>query len=171
MNRYGRAIGRALYAVGKHLPEGKKCFGIGFHVRRLCGRMILDSFDQSSSIEKGADFCSSIIVGKHSALGINCVISNTTIIGDYVMMAPEVMIAPGNHVYERTDIPMCQQGEKQKKVTHIMNDVWLCSRCIVLQGVTVGDGAIVCAGAVVTKDVPPYAIVGGVPAKVIKYRK
>lgn len=52
----------------------------------------------------------------------------------------------------------------------IGSDVWLGAGCIVLQGVSIGHGAIVAAGAVVTKDVPPYAIVGGVPAKVLKYR-
>lgn len=52
----------------------------------------------------------------------------------------------------------------------IGNDVWIGANAIILQGVTIGDGAIIAAGAVVTKDVPPYAIVGGVPAKVIKYR-
>lgn len=54
--------------------------------------------------------------------------------------------------------------------TIIGSDVWICTNAIVLGGVTVGDGAIVAAGAVVTKDVPPYAIVGGNPAKVIRYR-
>lgn len=52
----------------------------------------------------------------------------------------------------------------------IGNDVWIGSKAIILQGVKIGDGAVIAAGAVVTKDVPPYAIVGGVPAKVIKYR-
>lgn len=50
------------------------------------------------------------------------------------------------------------------------NDVWIGSNAIVMGGVKIGDGAVVAAGAVVTKDVPPYAIVGGVPAKLIKYR-
>ena len=52
----------------------------------------------------------------------------------------------------------------------IGNDCWICSRTFFVGGVKIGDGAIVCAGAVVTKDVPPYAIVGGVPAKIIRYR-
>jgi acetyltransferase-like isoleucine patch superfamily enzyme len=56
------------------------------------------------------------------------------------------------------------------RVTTIGNDVWIGSRAILIDGVTVGDGAIIGAGAVVTKDVPPYAIVGGVPARIIKYR-
>lgn len=50
------------------------------------------------------------------------------------------------------------------------NDVWIGSRVMVVGGVTIGDGAVIAAGAVVTKDVPPYAVVGGAPAKVIKYR-
>ena len=50
------------------------------------------------------------------------------------------------------------------------NDVWIANNSVILEGVSVKDGSVVCAGAVVTKDVPPYAIVGGVPAKVIRYR-
>lgn len=56
------------------------------------------------------------------------------------------------------------------KEIHIGNDVWIGMRVMVMGGVNIGNGAVVAAGAVVTKDVPPYAIVGGVPARVIKYR-
>ncbi len=52
----------------------------------------------------------------------------------------------------------------------IGNDVWIGANVLILDGVTIGNGAIIAAGAVVTKDVPPYAVVGGVPAKIIKYR-
>ena len=59
----------------------------------------------------------------------------------------------------------------EKKISiEIGNDVWIGSRATILEGVNIGDGVVVAAGAVVTKNVPPYAIVGGVPAKVISYR-
>lgn len=58
----------------------------------------------------------------------------------------------------------------ESKITEIGNDVWIGDRVLIMGGVKIGDGAIIAAGAVVTKDVPPYAVVGGVPAKVIKYR-
>lgn len=60
--------------------------------------------------------------------------------------------------------------ELERWINIIGNDVWIGARVLILNGVTIGDGAIVAAGAVVTKDVPPYAIVGGVPAKIIRYR-
>lgn len=56
------------------------------------------------------------------------------------------------------------------KPIHIGNDVWIGARSIIMDGVSIGDGAIVAAGSVVTKDVPPYAVVGGSPAKIIKYK-
>lgn len=73
------------------------------------------------------------------------------------------------HNIERTDIPMGQQGMRVSEVV-IGNDVWIGMRVIMMPGVKVGDGAVIGAGSVVTKDVPDFAIVGGVPAKVIRYR-
>lgn len=66
---------------------------------------------------------------------------------------------------------MCQQGSLPKQKVTIGNDVWIGTRVVILPGVHIGNGSIIAAGAVVSKDVPKYAVVGGVPAKVIKYRK
>jgi maltose O-acetyltransferase len=90
------------------------------------------------------------------------------VIGDDVMMGPEVLIYTSNHTME-AGIPMRLQPLKSAPV-HIGNDVWIGARCIILPGVTIGDGAVLAAGAVVTRAVPANAIVGGIPAKVIKYR-
>ena len=90
-------------------------------------------------------------------------------IGDDFLMGPGAMIFTSNYKTSRS-APMRDQERNQRDVT-IGNDVWLGSQAVVTAGVRIGDGAIVAAGAVVTRDVPPYAVVGGVPARVLKYRE
>ena len=93
-------------------------------------------------------------------------------LGRYCSVADDVIICPDEHRVDTVSShPMMGGGmaAPRGKVT-IGNDVWIASHAVILQGVTIGDGAVVAAGAVVTKDVPPYAIVGGVPAKVLRYR-
>ena len=87
------------------------------------------------------------------------------------MMGSDVVIITRNHRFERTDIPMMEQGFSDEQPVTIGDDVWIGDRVIILPGIKVGDGSIIAAGAVVTHDVPAYAIVGGVPAKVIGMRK
>lgn len=70
----------------------------------------------------------------------------------------------------KSSVGVDPEGSKYSPSCEIGNDVWIASSATVISGVKVGDGAVVAAGAVVVRDVPPYAIVAGVPAKVIKYR-
>lgn len=86
------------------------------------------------------------------------------------MMRPDVSILTHTHNIERTDIPMGQQGMRVSEVI-IGNDVWIGMRVVIMPGVRIGIGVVIGAGAAVTKDVPDYAIVGGVPARIIKFRK
>ena len=85
------------------------------------------------------------------------------------MMGPRVGLFAENHVYDDIDRVMRDQGVKRQPIL-IEDDCWLASSSTILAGVTVGRGAIVAAGSIVTADVPPYAIVGGAPAKVIRHR-
>jgi acetyltransferase-like isoleucine patch superfamily enzyme len=85
------------------------------------------------------------------------------------MIAQLVSIRDTDHGYKRMDIPMNQQGIETDSVA-IGNDVWIGHGVLITKGVTIGEGAIVAGGAVVTKDVPAFTIVGGVPAKLIKQR-
>lgn len=85
------------------------------------------------------------------------------------MMGPDVVILTHTHVTSRIDIPMGQQGGEIRPVT-VGNDVWIGMRSIIMPGVNIGNGVIIGAGAVVTKDIPDYAVVGGVPAKIIRFR-
>ena len=75
-----------------------------------------------------------------------------------------------NHAFDRCDVPMREQGYGPEKTIIIGDDVWIGGHVIILPGVNIGNGAIVGAGAVVTRDVPEYAVVGGNPAKVIRFR-
>ena len=85
-------------------------------------------------------------------------------------MGTDVTIITRNHRFDRTDIPMMEQGFEEERPVYIGNDVWIGDRVLILPGVHIGDGSIIAAGAVVTKDVPPYSIVAGVPARKIRDR-
>lgn len=91
-------------------------------------------------------------------------------IGDHVMIGPNCMMSSCEHGIDRWDVPMSQQPIKYGKIT-IEDDVWLGGNVCVKSGVTIGRGSVVAAGAVVTKNVPEFSIVGGVPAKVIRDRR
>ena len=90
-------------------------------------------------------------------------------VGNNVRIAPNVMIISANHVFDNTDIPICKQGMDVKPIT-IEDDVWVAGRVNIMAGVTIGKGSVIGAGSVVTKDIPPYSVAVGVPAKVIKTR-
>lgn len=110
-------------------------------------------------------------VGNNSSIGpfayIGC--SGYIEIGNNVMMSPRVSIYSENHIFENPNLPMIDQGVKRSFVK-IGDDCWIASNVVILAGVTIGEGAVVAAGSIVTKDVPPYSIVGGNPAKLIKTR-
>lgn len=162
------------YLVARHLPGSDVPYSMGAkHIRRILCKRIFKKCGRNVNIEHGAFFYSGneIEIGDNSGLGINCRLSGPVKIGRDVMMGPDVIIYTQNHNIERTDIPMNMQGNSERKPVTIGNDVWIGARVIILPGVTVGDGAVLAAGAVVTKDVPPYAIAGGNPAKIIRMRR
>ncbi|MGA7524234.1 MAG: acyltransferase [Acidobacteriaceae bacterium] len=111
-----------------------------------------------------------IRIGHHSGIGINAWIGRGTTIGDHVMMGPDVMIFSRNHRYSRFDVTMDLQGQTEESPVTIGDDVWIGARAVLLPGITIGRGSIVGAGAVVTRNVPPGAIVAGNPARVVRYR-
>jgi len=162
------------YIVAIHLPASNHRFcGWAKYIRRIVCKPIFKSAGRNNNIEKGAYFGTGfqIEIGDNSGIGVNCEVCGPVRIGDNVMMAPEVIILTRNHKFDDLNIPMSKQGHYPPEVVVIHDDVWIGTRVIILPGVTVNKGAIIGAGAVVTKDVPSYAIVGGNPAKVIRYRK
>ncbi|GGH56119.1 hypothetical protein GCM10007423_64370 [Dyadobacter endophyticus] len=105
-----------------------------------------------------------------SFVGHGCNIYPGVSLGRYTMLAHEVQILGADHNYDLPGTPTTFSGRPVLKKTNVGRDVWIGSRATVFAGVTIGDGSIIAAGSVVTKDVPPYVIVGGVPAKLIKRR-
>lgn len=87
------------------------------------------------------------------------------------MMGPDVLIIGQNHNFESVDLPMRLQGYSSSEKVIIEDDVWIGARVVILPGVKIGSGSILGTASVVTKDIPPYAIIGGNPARLIRYRK
>ncbi len=142
-------------------------------------KKMITSHGKNVSIPYNAEFHGyNMVLGNNVSLGsapLFMCANAPIIIGDNVMFGPRVTMITGDH---RMDIV----GRYMKDITNqeklpendlpiiLKGDNWIGANSTILKGVTIGEGAVVASGAVVTKDVPPYAIVGGVPAKVIKYR-
>lgn len=111
-----------------------------------------------------------IKIGRDSLIGEYSVLRGQggITIGDRVYTAPQVQILAVNHRFEDTTRPMVDQGITAEGIC-VEDDVWIGAGAIITDGVCVGQGAVVAAGAVVTADVPPYTVVGGVPAHVLKH--
>lgn len=107
-----------------------------------------------------------VYIGHHTEILAN---KKGVIIGNHVMIAQDVLLISYNHGYDDKNITMDKQKETSGKIV-IKDDVWIGARAIILPGVTINKGAIIGAGAVVTKNVKPFSIVGGNPAKLLKYR-
>lgn len=140
-------------------------------------------FTKFTHILAGAKL-NNVIVGKYSRVGANCNITNADV-GNFTAIGKDSVIGLGQHPtnYLTSHSIFYKKGNwgwhddwiaaidfVEEKRIHIGNDVWIGRHCMVMDGVTIGDGVTVAAGAIVTKDVPPFAIIGGVPAKVIKYK-
>ena len=119
----------------------------------------------------GGEIGEGLKIGNNSNIGpyayIGC--SGYIEIGDNVMISPRVSIYAENHIFERTDITIKAQGVK-KQFVKIEDDCWIAANSIILSGVTIGKGSVVAAGSVVTGDIPPFSVVAGAPARIIKQR-
>lgn len=162
------------YLLAWHLPtQPMPGWRFAYWFRRLLVKQIFPYCGADVVIKGGAYFGSgaNIRVGDRSQLGHCCRIDHDVEIGNDVMMGPDVVIMSISHETAHPGIPMIRQGAAQRRAVRIGNDVWIGTRAIILPGVQIGDGAIIGAGSVVTRDVPAHAVVGGAPARVIKYRK
>lgn len=119
-----------------------------------------------------------IKIGKNSSIGGRALILCTRaklIIGNYVMIGPQVTIITGDHKINAIGKYMADVSDSEKDPENdlpvvIEDDVWIGANSTILKGVTIGEGSVIAAGSVVTKNVTAYTVVGGVPAKIIKNR-
>ena len=155
----------------RYTPEIYRPYALFFpYLRRVLVKAFVNKCGEKICVKRNADISMFIEIGDFSELGTGCVIQTNTYIGNYVIMGPDVKIYTKNHGFDRIDMPIALQPIVAKKVV-IKDDVWIGANVIILPGVEIGNHVLIAAGAVVTRNVPDYAIVAGVPAKIIKYRK
>ena len=110
------------------------------------------------------------IADEYSYVGNNCLIYPGVSIGRYTMLAQNVQIIGADHNYNIPGIPSTFSGRPNLKKTVIGRDVWIGANSIIMAGIKIGDGSIIAAGSIVTKDVDSFIIVGGIPAKFLRKR-
>ena len=111
-----------------------------------------------------------VIIGDHTRIGLHNTIIGPVTIGSHVNLAQGITVTALNHNFNEVDKRIDEQGVSTKPVV-IEDDIWIGANAAIMPGVTVGRHSVVAAGAVVTRDVPPYSVVAGVPAKIIKQLK
>lgn len=161
------------YSFFRKLPyQPLPGYRIGNATRSWCAKKLFKNCVDNVVIKSMAYFGngSNIEIGDFSQLGINCKVEEDLILGKYVLMGPDVIIYSSSHEYENPETPVMFQGGKERRPVVVGDDVWFGTRSIVMPGIKIGSHVIIGANSVVTKDVPDYAIVGGSPAKIIRFR-
>ena len=131
----------------------------------------LSHISNSNDIQKPRDISPDLSMGEYGFIGYGAWICPNVSMGNYVMIAPEVAILGGDHNFQVVGKPIIFSGRPPViPSTTVENDVWVGYRVTIMAGVKIGRGAVIASGSVVTKDVEPYAVVAGVPAKKVSVR-
>ncbi len=130
----------------------------------------LKNISKTCLVCKGCKVSKDLEAKEYTFVGPNCIIYPKVKIGKYSMLANDVQIIGADHAFNNPSLPMTFSGREEIKPTEIGEDCWIGARCTILVGVKIGDGAIIGTGSVVTKDIEPYSINAGIPAKKIKMR-
>jgi acetyltransferase-like isoleucine patch superfamily enzyme len=177
-------IQNSLYTgwISRHFKQiGKK--SIMFPARYLCGLQYISIGDETrlgKNIQltawdtyRGHRYCPQIAIGNRCYLGddIHITAINSVIIGNNVLTGKRVLITDNAHgasIYSTLNIPPTERALFSKGPVIIEDNVWIGEKASIMPGVHIGRGVIIAANSVVTKDIPPYCVVAGVPAKIIK---
>jgi maltose O-acetyltransferase len=171
--KFKRLIAMSLYyGIAKRLPSRGPLWEPSRRIRQELCRRFLDEcgawVNISTDVHLGTG--RNVRIGNRSGLGPGCRVYGGLIMGDQVMVGPDVAFLSENHRFDDLNCPMGEQGRTERDPPRIEDGAWIGLRATILPGRVVGEGAIVGACAVVTRDVPAYAIVGGNPARVIGHR-
>lgn len=172
VKRIKRSLCRKMYyGFARLLPPSAGHHGDFYKkIRYFFASRFVASCGKDVNFEQYASFNPELEIGDRSGVGQSANLSGHIVIGNDVMMGPYCTMMTYSHNHDRIDVPMNQQGFEPERTKYIGDDVWIGRNVTILPGANVGSHCIIGAGAVVTRDVPDYAIVGGVPAKVIRYR-
>lgn len=159
------------YVVARKLPSSYFPLGNFFNSFRVLTLNKLINVGNNTVIQSGFRFG----LNKPLTIGDNCDINEnvyvqSAVIGNNVLIAQNVVILAITHNFRDKHMIIRHQGNTEAKTVIVEDDVWIGRNVIVLPGIVLGKGSVIGAGAVVTKNVSPYTIVGGVPAKVIGER-
>lgn len=147
---------------------------VGERLRARCMPAYLQHLGSGTVLQHGfrVTMPEKVSIGSHCNIGCDAFITGGggVRIGDWVGFGPDVKVWSVNHCFDDPDTPWLLQGSQYKEVV-IEDDVWLGANVFVMPGVTIRKGAIVSAGSVVNKSVPPFALVAGNPARVVGWRK
>jgi maltose O-acetyltransferase len=161
------------YFLGTKLPDNMFPGGKKFsQFRCWLLKHILVSFGKGNKVGSEVYFGNGedVEIGSYCQINRGSSLVNVRL-GNYVMVAPDVVFLFQMHVTDSIETPMVLQGKIVFPKTIVEDDVWIGQRATIMPGKKIGKGAIIGAAAVVTKDVPPCAVVAGIPAKIIKWRK
>ena len=165
-------IHRIIFHIADRLLPNYNHCRWGNKVKNVLARKAFSYVGKSVNWGKNVLISADFRIGDFSGVGDGARIPKGVTIGNDVMIGRDLKIFTKNHRSDRTDIPMRLQGFTEISPLIIGNDVWIGDNVIITAGCCrIGDGSILAAGAVVTKDVEPYCVVGGNPAKIIRYRK
>lgn len=151
----------------------KKAFHRAFRIITF-RKGIYGSYGKGNEFKSGIRLDEKTCIGNYNYIGNNVVFTEAAL-GSYCSIADNVVIGPGDHDYRNIStrsvvLDTNARNHFTDKPVAIGSDVWIGVNAVILRGVKIGNGAVIASGAVVNKDVPDFAIVGGVPARFIKYR-
>ncbi|MGE7761345.1 acyltransferase [Peribacillus sp. NPDC097895] len=157
-----------LRKIGGLLPQSNHPFGkiLGRNFRNWTAKQIAKEFGQGISVEKGAEIQPSVILKDGCTVGVNCKVGAETIIGKNSKLAPDCMIFTRNKKFHKEEGKF--YGYREVKPVIINDNCWIGARVIILPGVEIGESCVVGAGSVVTKSMPPFSVIAGNPAEVMK---